>query len=72
VTGTVRSEIAQLSALSSVGFGTNPSSSGFEFMAKTKTSRAVIPEPSFGFFLRAIGAMLLVVVMMTAYFSLHS
>jgi len=41
-------------------------------MAKAKTSRAVIPEPFFAFFLQAIGLMLLLVVMMTAYFSLRS
>jgi hypothetical protein len=34
--------------------------------------RAVIPEPSFGFFLRAMGVMLLLVVVMTAYFSLRT
>jgi hypothetical protein len=62
----------QHSEFSSAWFGTNPSSSGFEFMAKTKTSRAVIPEPSFSFFLRTIVVKLLLVVLMTAYFSLHS
>jgi hypothetical protein len=42
-------------------------------MAKAnKASRAVIPEPSFAFFLRAIGVMLLLVVMMTAYFGLRT
>jgi hypothetical protein len=42
-------------------------------MAKAnKTSRAVIPKPSFAFFLQAIGVMLLLAVMMTAYFSLHT
>jgi hypothetical protein len=37
-----------------------------------KIRRACIPEPSFGFFLRAIGVMLLLVVIMTAYFSLRT
>ena len=37
-----------------------------------KSGRAVIPEPSFGFFLRAMGAMLLLVIIMTAYFSLRA
>jgi hypothetical protein len=42
-------------------------------MAKArKNGRAVIPEPSFGFFLRAMGAMLLLVVFMTAYLSLRT
>jgi hypothetical protein len=37
-----------------------------------KSGRAVIPEPSFGFFIRAMGAILLLVVIMTAYFSLRT
>jgi len=42
-------------------------------MAKaSKSGRPVIPEPSFGFFLRAMGAMLLLVIIMTAYFSLRA
>jgi hypothetical protein len=42
-------------------------------MAKAnKSGRPVIPEPSFGFFLRAMGAMLLLVVIMTAYLSLRA
>jgi hypothetical protein len=42
-------------------------------MAKAnKASRAVIPEPSFECFLRAMGFMLLLVVMMTTYFSLRT
>jgi hypothetical protein len=42
-------------------------------MAKaSKSGRAVIPDPSFGFFLRAMGAMLLRVVIMTAYLSLRT
>ena len=42
-------------------------------MAKaSKIRRPGIPEPSFDFFLRAIGVMLLLVVIMTAYFSLHT
>jgi len=54
-------------------FGTNPLTCGSDPMAKaSKSGRAVIPEPSFGFFLRAIGAMLLLVVIMTAYFSLRT
>jgi hypothetical protein len=42
-------------------------------MAKAnKSGRPAIPEPSFGFFLRAMGAMLLLVVIMTAYLSLRA
>jgi hypothetical protein len=42
-------------------------------MAKaSKSGRPVIPEPSFGFFLRAMGVMLLLVVIMTAYLSLRT
>jgi hypothetical protein len=42
-------------------------------MAKaSKSGRPVIPEPSFGLFLRAMGAMLLLVIIMTAYFSLRA
>jgi hypothetical protein len=42
-------------------------------MAKaSKIRRAGIPEPSFALFLRAIGVMLLLVVLMTAYFSLRT
>jgi hypothetical protein len=37
-----------------------------------KFRRSRIPEPSFAFLLRAIGGMLLLVVIMTAYFSLHT
>jgi hypothetical protein len=54
-------------------FGTNPLTCSSDPMAKaSKSGRAVIPEPSFGFFLRAMGAMLLLVVIMTAYFSLRT
>jgi hypothetical protein len=54
-------------------FGTNPSTCSSDPMAKaSKSGRAVIPEPSFGFFLRAMGAMLLLVAVMTAYFSLRT
>jgi hypothetical protein len=54
-------------------FGTNPSTCSSNPMAKaSKSGRAVIPEPSFGFFLRAMGAMLLLVVIMTAYLSLRA
>jgi hypothetical protein len=53
--------------------GTNPSGRSSEAMAKaSKIRRPGIPEPSFDFFLRAIGVMLLLVVIMTAYFSLHT
>ena len=42
-------------------------------MAKaSKTGKAVIPEPSFNFFLGAIGVMLSLVVIMAAYFSVHA
>jgi hypothetical protein len=42
-------------------------------MAKaSKIRKAVIPEPSFVFFLRALGAMLLLVVVMAAYFTLRT
>jgi hypothetical protein len=42
-------------------------------MAKAnKSGGVVIPEPSFSFFLWAIGVMLLLVVMMTVYFSVRS
>jgi hypothetical protein len=54
-------------------FGTNPAICSSNPMAKArKCGRAVIPEPSFGFFLRAMGAMLLLVIVMTAYFSLRA
>jgi hypothetical protein len=54
-------------------FGTNPSTCSSDPMAKaSKSGRAIIPEPSFGFFLRAMGAMLLLVVIMTAYLSLRA
>jgi hypothetical protein len=54
-------------------FGTNPPTCSSNPMAKaSKNGRAVIPEPSFGFFLRAMGAMLLLVIIMTAYFSLRA
>ena len=54
-------------------FGTNPPTCSSNPMAKaSKTGRAVVPEPSFGFFLRAMGAMLLLVIIMTAYFSLRA
>jgi hypothetical protein len=44
-----------------------------EPMAKgNKIRKAVIPEPSFVFFLRALGVMLLLVVVMTMYFSLRT
>jgi hypothetical protein len=44
----------------------------FELMRKaSKSRRAVIPEPSFKFFIHAMSAMLLLVVIMAAYFSLH-
>jgi hypothetical protein len=53
--------------------GTNPFDHSSEAMTKaSKIRRAGIPEPSFGFFLRAIGVMLLLVVIMTAYFSLRT
>ena len=53
--------------------GTNPSDFSSTPMARaSKTSKAVIPEPSFAFFLRAIGIMLLLVVIMTAYLSLRT
>jgi hypothetical protein len=46
---------------------------GSEPMAKvSKIRKAVIPEPSFVFFLRALGVMLLLVVVMTAYFTLRT
>jgi hypothetical protein len=38
----------------------------------SKTGKALVPEPSFEFFLGAIGAMLLVVVIMVAYFSMRT
>ena len=42
-------------------------------MAKaSKIGKGVIPEPSFEFFLRAIGVMLLLVVIMAAYFSVRT
>jgi hypothetical protein len=54
-------------------FGTKPPTRRSKLMAKaSKSGRAVIPEPSFGFFLRAMGAMLLLVIIMTAYFSLRT
>jgi len=53
----------------SASFGTNRFAPRFESMARaSKTRKGVIPEPSFEFFLRAIGVMLLLVVIMTAYF----
>jgi hypothetical protein len=53
--------------------GTNSSDFSSTLMARaSKTSKAVIPEPSFAFFLRAIGVMLLLVVLMTAYLSLRT
>jgi hypothetical protein len=46
---------------------------GSEPMARaSKIRKAVIPEPSFVFFLRALGVMLLLVVVMTAYFTLRT
>jgi len=54
-------------------FGTFGLRHRFEIMRKTSKSRkAVIPEPSFKFFIRAMSAMLLLVVIMAAYFSLHT
>jgi len=42
-------------------------------MAKAnRTGKGIIPEPSFEFFLRAIGVMLLLVVGILAYLSLHT
>ena len=42
-------------------------------MAKTrKTGKAVIPEPSFEFFLGALGVMLLLVVITATYLSVHT
>ncbi len=42
-------------------------------MAKaSKIGKAVIPEPSFAFFLRAIGVMVLLVIIMAAYFTLRT
>jgi hypothetical protein len=38
----------------------------------SKTGKAVIPEPSFKFFLGAIGVMLLLVVIVAAYFSVRA
>jgi hypothetical protein len=54
-------------------FGTKPPTRSSKPMERaSKSGRAVIPEPSFGFFLRAMGAMLLLVIIMTAYFSLRA
>jgi hypothetical protein len=49
-----------------------PACSSIPMAKASKSGRAVIPEPSFGFFLRAMGAMLLLVIIMTAYFSLRA
>jgi hypothetical protein len=54
-------------------FGTNRFGRRSEPMAQAnKTSKGIIPEPSFEFFLRAIGVMLLLVVIMAAYFSVRT
>ena len=53
--------------------GTNRFTHRFESMARaSKKGKGVIPEPSFEFFLRAIGVMLLLVVIMTAYYSVRT
>ena len=39
---------------------------------QAKKGKGIIPEPSFEFFLRAIGVMLLLVVIMVAYFSVRT
>jgi hypothetical protein len=42
-------------------------------MARTsKTGKGVIPEPSFVVFLRAIGVMVLLVIIMATYFSIRT
>jgi len=42
-------------------------------MAKaSKTGKAVIPEPSFEFFLGAVGVLVLFVVIMAVYLSVHA
>jgi hypothetical protein len=38
----------------------------------SKTGKGIIPEPSFKFFLRAMGVMLLLVVIMAAYLSVRT
>jgi hypothetical protein len=64
---------SRLFGLSGGCFGTNPPTCSSNPMAKaSKSGRAVIPEPSFDFFLRAMGAMLLLVIIMTTYFSLRA
>jgi len=53
-------------------FGTFGLRRRFELMRKiSKSRKAVIPEPSFKFFIRAMSAMLLLVFIIAAYFSLH-
>jgi hypothetical protein len=57
----------------SLVFGTFRLPHRFDLMARArKSSKTVIPEPSFEFFVRAIGAMILLVVIMAAYFSLRT
>jgi hypothetical protein len=58
----------------SVGsYGTNRFAHRFASMARTsKTGKGAIPEPSFVFFLRAMGVMVLLVVIMATYFSVHT
>jgi hypothetical protein len=53
--------------------GTNRFPPRCAVMAKTsKTGKAVIPEPSFEFFLGAIGVMILLVIATAVYFSIHT